>query len=56
MYYGDQDRWVALMKKSMTDILPYFDSDRMADEYYRTLYNYVERIAEKRQPVLAETQ
>ena len=56
MYYGDQDRWVALMKKSMTDILLYFDSDRMADEYYRTLYNYVERIAEKRQPVLSESQ
>jgi starch phosphorylase len=49
MYYNDRDRWNAMMRKSMKDILPYFDSDRMADEYYRTLYNYVAKIAAKRE-------
>jgi len=26
------------MKQSMKDVLPVFDSNRMADEYYRKLY------------------
>lgn len=38
MYYKNQDQWLGVMKSSMTDILPYFDSGRMADEYYKMLY------------------
>lgn len=38
MYYGQQEKWVSIMKNSMREILPYFDSDRMAREYYEKLY------------------
>jgi starch phosphorylase len=38
MYYEQPDKWVKLMKTSMTDVLPQFDSGRMADEYYKILY------------------
>lgn len=39
-YYGAPRKWVDIMKASMRDVLPYFDSDRMAKEYYEKLYNY----------------
>lgn len=39
MYYEAPDQWLKLMKRSMTDILPDFDSSRMAKEYYDLLYN-----------------
>lgn len=38
-YYNEPDKWLNMMKNSMKDILPYFDSDRMAYEYYEKLYN-----------------
>lgn len=38
MYYKNPAKWVAMMKASMTDVLPYFDSARMAQEYYDKLY------------------
>ncbi|MFW5759889.1 MAG: alpha-glucan family phosphorylase [Cyclobacteriaceae bacterium] len=38
-YYKEPDKWLNIMKNSMKDILPYFDSDRMAYEYYEKLYN-----------------
>ncbi len=38
LYYGQPDRWLQLVKTSMRDILPFFDSDRMADEYYGKMY------------------
>jgi starch phosphorylase len=37
-YYQDRSKWLRIMKNSMQDVLPYFDSNRMADEYYRRLY------------------
>jgi len=37
-YYDNQDEWIKIMKNSMRDVLPYFDSDRMADEYYSKMY------------------
>jgi starch phosphorylase len=40
IYYTDPARWLEIMKNSMTDVVPFFDSGRMADEYYRKLYNY----------------
>jgi len=38
MYYNNQNEWQKIMKNSMRDILPYFDSARMADEYYTKMY------------------
>jgi glycogen phosphorylase len=39
MYYEHPAEWVKIMKASMTDVLPYFDSGRMAREYYEKMYN-----------------
>jgi len=39
MYYKRPAAWLRMMKQSMKDILPRFDSGRMADEYYRLIYN-----------------
>lgn len=38
-YYKDQKKWSQMVRKSMDDIFPFFNSDRMADEYYKKLYN-----------------
>lgn len=38
MYYDQPDQWTAVIKNSMKDVIPQFDSDRMADEYYTKLY------------------
>lgn len=40
MYYERPKEWVSMMKRSMEDIMPAFDSGRMAYEYYVNLYNY----------------
>jgi len=37
-YYDKPAKWGRMMLKAMSDVLPEFDSDRMADEYYRLLY------------------
>ncbi len=39
MYYDKPKKWTKLMKTAMKDVVPAFDSDRMADEYYKKLYN-----------------
>ena len=39
-YYGHPENWLSIMKSSMQDVVPYFDSDRMAYQYYEKLYNY----------------
>lgn len=38
MYYKSPAKWLKLVKAGMNDVLPYFDSARMADEYYEKLY------------------
>lgn len=38
MYYNFKSRWMEIMCNSMKDILPNFDSKRMADEYYVKMY------------------
>ncbi|MCU0448966.1 MAG: alpha-glucan family phosphorylase [Bernardetiaceae bacterium] len=38
LYYQHPDRWLALMKRSMSDVYPQFDADRMADEYYKVMF------------------
>lgn len=37
-YYKNQAKWQKIVKASMKDVLPQFDSGRMAKEYYDTLY------------------
>ncbi|GAB3539896.1 alpha-glucan family phosphorylase [Pontibacter brevis] len=43
MYYRDRDRWLRIVKQSMRDVVPAFDSDRMAHQYYEMMYNYQSR-------------
>jgi glycogen phosphorylase len=38
MYYDYPDRWADIVKNGMKDIVPQFDSNRMAKEYYEKLY------------------
>jgi len=40
MYYDYPQRWLNIIKNSLTDIMPAFDSNRMVKEYYEKLYNY----------------
>jgi starch phosphorylase len=48
MYYDYPARWFSIMKNSMQDIVPYFDSNRMSVEYYEKMYTYCTRLqAEK---------
>ncbi len=37
-YYDKPKNWWKIVGQSMKDVLPFFDSDRMADEYYQLLY------------------
>ena len=37
-YYDNPKKWLEIIKNSISDILPTFDSDRMADEYYKKMY------------------
>lgn len=39
MYYGNHDAWVEMNYQSMDDVTEYFKASRMADEYYKKLYN-----------------
>ncbi|MBB3056776.1 alpha-glucan family phosphorylase [Mucilaginibacter gotjawali] len=39
MYYEDEKKWHAIIRKAATDIVPEFDSGRMVDEYYGKMYN-----------------
>lgn len=41
LYYDDPDTWLSIVKKGMNDIIPRFDSKRMAGEYYERLYNKI---------------
>lgn len=38
LYYQDPEGWAQLMLQSMNDVVPFFDSDRMAAEYYTKIY------------------
>jgi glycogen phosphorylase len=38
MYYKSPKDWLKVVKASMADVLPFFDSGRMADEYYERMY------------------
>lgn len=38
-YYEDKEKWWEIVLNSMNDIIPFFDSNRMADEYYSKMYS-----------------
>jgi starch phosphorylase len=38
MYYNNQARWLSILKQAATDVLPAFESERMARAYYDVLY------------------
>ena len=38
-YYERPADWMRIVKNSMRDVVPFFDSDRQADEYYQRLFN-----------------
>ena len=40
MYYEQPQKWVQIMKNSMRDVKPQFDSKRMTAQYYEEMYNY----------------
>lgn len=40
MYYEQPEKWVEVMKTSMREVVPFFDSGRMAHEYYERLYHF----------------
>ncbi len=38
LYYGKPKNWNKIVLQSMNDVVPYFESDRMAAEYYEVMY------------------
>ncbi|MEI6655420.1 MAG: alpha-glucan family phosphorylase [Verrucomicrobiota bacterium] len=38
LYYEDPDAWYRMVLNSMNDVVPFFDAERMADEYYKKIY------------------
>ncbi len=38
LYYQKPEAWSELVLHSMNDVVPYFDADRMVDEYYKKIY------------------
>jgi starch phosphorylase len=39
MYYNGQPQWLKILKQAATDVVPAFESGRLADEYYKKMYN-----------------
>lgn len=39
LYYEQPKKWLAIIKNSMQEIVPQFDSNRLAREYYKKMYN-----------------
>lgn len=37
-YYDRPDEWSRIVLNSMNDVVPFFDADRMVDEYYKKIY------------------
>lgn len=38
-YYSEPEKWWGIVLNSMNEVVPFFDSDRMADEYYTKMYS-----------------
>lgn len=41
LYYDKPQQWTQMMRNAMSDVIPAFDSGRMAHEYYTRMYLYV---------------
>ncbi len=41
-YYDDKDKWRKIQQTAMGDVKKYFNSDRMADEYYKLIYDDIQ--------------
>ncbi|HEX6847986.1 MAG TPA: alpha-glucan family phosphorylase [Chitinophagaceae bacterium] len=39
LYYDYPNRWLEIVKNGMKDIIPQFDTNRLAKEYYELMYN-----------------
>ena len=39
MYYTNRKKWNSIQLASMNTVVPFFDSNRMADEYYQVMYS-----------------
>lgn len=39
LYYDKHDKWLEIVKNGMNDVRYRFESNRMADEYYKIMYN-----------------
>ncbi len=39
IYYDKPELWTQIMKTAMFDVIPFFDSGRMANEYYTKMYD-----------------
>ncbi len=39
LYYDEPKKWIEMVKNAMSDVIPAFDSGRMAHEYYMKMYN-----------------
>lgn len=39
LYYDEPKKWYEKVMKSMSQVVPFFDSDRMAHDYYEKMYN-----------------
>ncbi|MFA6245888.1 MAG: alpha-glucan family phosphorylase [Mucilaginibacter sp.] len=39
MYYNNPVQWLTILKKAAMDVVPAFESGRMADEYYTKIYS-----------------
>ncbi len=40
MYYNNEKEWLTIAKNGMNDIIAYFSSSRMVEEYYEKLYDF----------------
>ena len=40
LYYDEPKKWIEIVKNAMSDVIPAFDSGRMAHEYYVEMYDY----------------
>lgn len=46
LYYTKPGDWLRVMKQSMIDVVPFFDSNRMAHEYYDRMYSLAGNLGE----------
>ena len=37
-YYDNHKKWIDIVKNGIKEVVPFFDSDRMAHDYYQKLY------------------